>query len=272
MGMRTADKVKLGITVLFLAAVSILTIVVFSYGPFRTGLLSFCEWLRQQGVGGAFLTLLVFTLAVIFCLPVGICEILVGFIYGPYWGFLMGITGKQIGGCAAFFMARYLFRDTMSSWFSENPKLRLIDRALDRGQWKIVLMARFMALPMSVRNYGMGLLNIRGYVFFWCCLISSTPFTIIHMYIAHTTQSMVDVVNGDSTFDWVHIVLIVVGVVSVVAFAILIHYEIKKLTADIDIEKDEVRTPLLVDSGATNQRKPTPTAADIEVTRQRQVN
>ncbi len=105
--------------------------------------------------------------AVTICLlaPASILTVLGAAIFGTYWGFFYAWIGAILGAAGSFFIGRTLGRDLVDSLIGD--RLRKYDDAIERNGFTTVFYIRFMNLPFSLINYGMGLTKVgfRDYFF-----------------------------------------------------------------------------------------------------------
>ena len=117
----------------------------------------------------------------------------VGFFVGALLGRYLGLMlGCALGASVNFLISRHLARERVARWLGSHEKFRLIDDAIGREGWKIVLLLRFVPIPFGLANYCYGLTPVR----FWpylaaTCLAARTcsrarwtshrPFSIAQM-------------------------------------------------------------------------------------------
>ena len=62
-----------------------------------------------------------------------------GFFFGLWWGFFLVLTGNLLGAALAFLIARKVGRQRIERLLSNNRRLRILDGAIERHGWKIVV-------------------------------------------------------------------------------------------------------------------------------------
>jgi uncharacterized membrane protein YdjX (TVP38/TMEM64 family)/Fe-S oxidoreductase len=83
-----------------------------------------------------------------------------GFFWGPVWGVVFAISGATIGACLPFFLARYLFQDTIKAKTPPERWKWLQDKVVQHG-WKAVAFTRLIPVfPFNLLNYLFGLTPI----------------------------------------------------------------------------------------------------------------
>ena len=112
--------------------------------------------LATLGPNGAPIAYAVFLgLYITVCLPTEPIEFLPGFFFGWLKGSLVIIVGKLLGVTLSSIVGRYLFRARIRSFMFRNfPVIKKVSIAIaQEGFWGVVLV-RGLALPASVKNYG----------------------------------------------------------------------------------------------------------------------
>jgi uncharacterized membrane protein YdjX (TVP38/TMEM64 family) len=94
-------------------------------------------------------------------LPGGVLSIGGGFFFGLWWGFLLILCGNLLGAASAFVIARRWGRERVERLLLNHRRLQLLDRALERHGWKIVVLSQLNPLaPSSLLNYLYGLTRV----------------------------------------------------------------------------------------------------------------
>ncbi len=130
-------------------------------------LVQFLESLQHsiQGMGafGIFAFVGIFVMAQMFMVPVAPLGMAFGLFFGFTQGWLGLMLGCAIGASINFLISRHLARNAVMRWLGSNEKFRMIDSAVARKGWKIVLLLRFVPVPFGLANYCYGLTPVR----FW---------------------------------------------------------------------------------------------------------
>lgn len=83
-----------------------------------------------------------------------------GFFWGPVLGVIFSISGATLGACLPFFLARYLFQETIRAKAPAERWKWLQDRVIEHG-WKAVAFTRLVPVfPFNLLNYLFGLTPI----------------------------------------------------------------------------------------------------------------
>src|SRR6201993_3269238 len=130
-------------------------------------------------------------------LPGGILSIGGGFLFGLWWGFLIVLVGNLLGAAGAFCIARWLGRRRIEKLIHNSRRLGLIDRAIERHGWKIVVLSQLNPLaPSSLLNYLYGLTRVRlSRCLLWVAL-GQSPGLFLYAFIGTLGQFGVDMARG----------------------------------------------------------------------------
>lgn len=126
------------------------------------------EWIRSLGIWAPIAFIVLYALACVLAVPASLFTLGGGFLFGFAWGSLYVIVGAMIGAVAAFIVGRYAARDWVAKRIERHQKFKLIDEAIGREGWKIVLLLRLAPVfPYAVLNYGFALtrVSLRHYTF-----------------------------------------------------------------------------------------------------------
>src|SRR5213075_766274 len=120
------------------------------------------ERVMNWGVWAAICYPLLFAACNILLLPGGILAVGGGFFFGLWWGFLIVFAGNVVAAAISFASNRWVSNRWFRHRLSQNKTLRLIEPAVKREGWKIILLSQLHPLfPTSLLNYLYGLTTIR---------------------------------------------------------------------------------------------------------------
>ena len=116
------------------------------------------------GIYAPLVFLTIYTLrSVLLFMPVLVVSLASGLAFGPFWGWLLNVTGATIGASASFMFARYFG----AGFISMIPGMRsgsfdkLSDKMAEKG-FLVVLPMRLVGIPpFDVVNYGCGLSKVK---------------------------------------------------------------------------------------------------------------
>jgi uncharacterized membrane protein YdjX (TVP38/TMEM64 family) len=130
-------------------------------------------------------------------LPGGILAVGGGFFFGLWWGFLLVFLGNVIAAGVSFASSRWVANRWFRQRLSQNKTLRLIEPAVEREGWKIILLSQLHPLfPTSLLNYLYGLTTIRfGTYMLWASL-GRIPGLFLYVYVGTLGQYGLRIIRG----------------------------------------------------------------------------
>ena len=130
-------------------------------------------------------------------LPGGVLSIGGGFLFGLWWGFLIVLVGNLLGAAAAFCIARCLGRRRIERLINNSRRLRLIDHAIERHGWKIVVLSQLNPLaPSSLLNYLYGLTRVPLLRCLGWVALGQTPGLFLYVFIGTLGQFGIEMARG----------------------------------------------------------------------------
>ena len=169
------------------------------------------EWVNRFGVWSPFIFIAIYVLSSIFFVPSAIFTFAAGVLFGLWRGIVFSLIGLGIGSVSAFSLGRYLARDWLTRVFSKNKNFHLLDEAVRKKGWKIVLLARLSPIsPFLLANYGFGTTKISARRYFLASVIGSIPSTAVYVYLGTLAGSLTSIHSdrARSPFEWA---LLIVG-------------------------------------------------------------
>jgi uncharacterized membrane protein YdjX (TVP38/TMEM64 family) len=127
-------------------------------------------------------------------LPATPMEVAAGFVYGPLRGFACGLLCKLLGSCASFLMARRLGR----MYGCKVPaSLGVRSSALNKRPVLTMVGIRLTPIPLAVKNYGLGLSEVRLAHYIVACLSADAPFSALWASTGASCHSLPDALELD---------------------------------------------------------------------------
>mmetsp|Transcript_62645 Transcript_62645/g.136033 ORF Transcript_62645/g.136033 Transcript_62645/m.136033 type:complete len:304 (-) Transcript_62645:305-1216(-) len=234
-----ARKRLLKVCILIVIFVAILCMVIFL--PVKSALLDASEWIQSIGVLGYIVFVLAFTILIVFGLPSTSLEVMSGFLFGFWWSTVVTTIGKNTGCAMAFLIGRSLGRDTVGRYLKKKfPTFDVISHAFDHQGNGLLCLIQLAYIPISLKNYGLSMLDVRFANFICTALLCGFPYTLFWSYLGSTTQNILELLNGEGEVSSKQLVIAGVGIVSgAVAMVILARYT-KKAMAKIREEDLEL--------------------------------
>ena len=159
-------------------------------------LISSQDYFLQRGWLGVLLFAGGVVLAQMFIAPMSPVAIAAGFGFGFGRGWIAITIGTGIGAAVNFLISRYLVRGPLARRLEKNEKFRLIDAAIAREGWKIVMMLRFVPMPFGLANYAYGLTAIRFWPYLLATMAAILPANTFVVWLGHTARAGLAVASG----------------------------------------------------------------------------
>jgi uncharacterized membrane protein YdjX (TVP38/TMEM64 family) len=145
------------------------------------------DWMRFiQSVGplGWFLFIGLYALCCLLFIPASLLTVACGAVYGFWGGSILALTGNGLGSLLSLLITRYLLKDWMRHRLEKNPRLRDVERALAKDDWKLVFLTRLSPImPFSLINYSLGLSNISPWRFLLATELGAVPAICVYVYV-----------------------------------------------------------------------------------------
>jgi uncharacterized membrane protein YdjX (TVP38/TMEM64 family) len=151
------------------------------------------------GVWGAICYPLLFAACNMLLLPGGVLAVGGGFFFGLWWGFLIVFVGNIFAAAVSFAFTREVAGQWLRRKLSQNQTLRILQPAVERESWKIILLSQLHPLfPTSLLNYVYGLTQIRfGSYMLWSSM-GRIPGLFLYVYVGTLGQLGLRLMRGRS--------------------------------------------------------------------------
>lgn len=147
--------------------------------------------LIRQWVGGGAVGALTFTAiyiaAVLLFLPGSLLTLLGGFIFGPWWGFLINLSAATVGAGLSFLVSRYIAAD----WANRRASgvLSKLKTGVEAEGWRFVAFTRLVPLfPFNLINYAFGLTRIPFWQYLLATFVCMMPGAFVYTWLGHVGQ------------------------------------------------------------------------------------
>lgn len=144
---------------------------------------SVLQWIDQLGAIGAFIFIVVYSVATVAFVPGSLLTLGAGVVFGVIQGSIYVLMGATLGATLAFLVGRYLARGWVARRIAGNAKFKAIDEAVGREGFKIVLLTRLSPVfPFNLLNYAFGItgVSLRDYIL-GC--VGMIPGTVLYVYL-----------------------------------------------------------------------------------------
>lgn len=176
--------------------------------------------------------------------------------------------GLWLGSVIAFALGKTVFKQYAIKAGQESVTLQQLNRIIDSGGVKIVLMARALPiLPAEIFDYAASLTSLKIWQYAIGCLGSAVPVAFWTFSSAEASVAATKHMSGKGGAG-AHIWLIVINIVALVALTLVLYHTIKSQTPP-DEEEDEEED---IEEDASVGKSPTHTSAPLYISSHSPVN
>ncbi|MBE9230912.1 TVP38/TMEM64 family protein [Cuspidothrix issatschenkoi LEGE 03284] len=125
----------------------------------------------------------IYNLGTLLFIPGSLLTLKGGYLFGLFWGSIYVLIAALLGAILSFLIGRYLSRNWVYKQLEKHPKFKLIDHAVGKEGWKIVLLTRLSPVfPFNLLNYGFGVtqVSVKDYIL---GSLGILPGTIMYVYM-----------------------------------------------------------------------------------------
>lgn len=174
----------------FLLACLIFALVIYAihaFGLFEllTDLPHLLTLIRQSGLFGYSLYILLFIIATLFLLPGSILVIAGGIVFGPLLGTLLSLIAATLASSCSFLLARWLGRDLLLKYVGHSHTFQAIEKGIARNGIDFLILTRLIPLfPYNIQNYAYGLTTITFWPYTLISALTTLPGIVIYTVMA----------------------------------------------------------------------------------------
>lgn len=167
-----------------------------------------------------------YILAEILAIPVFPLTASSGFLFGTIPGTAICLVCAATAASISFVIGRTLLRGYVESVLAANPKLQSIDRAIEKGGFKLMLLVRLSPVfPFALSNYLYGTSGIGFVPYFLGSILGFLPGTFAYVYAGRVGKALT--IDSASSAPWyvyvggLTVVLILLKIASDVASGVI---------------------------------------------------
>eukprot|EP00929_Paragymnodinium_shiwhaense_P012007 TRINITY_DN11853_c0_g1_i1.p1 TRINITY_DN11853_c0_g1~~TRINITY_DN11853_c0_g1_i1.p1 ORF type:complete len:337 (-),score=69.31 TRINITY_DN11853_c0_g1_i1:374-1303(-) len=156
------------------------------------------EYIQAQGDNAMYVYLLVTLVGVVCLIPTTPMELAGGFLFSPTYGMwttlFLTSGAKLIANTISVFIARHVVKDWVTRNLVERSELlTMVSQAVREEPFKMAFLVRGSMVPLCVKNYGLGVMDI-GYTPIACCsTIFTTFYAFQNIYLGAACSDLKDV-------------------------------------------------------------------------------
>ena len=131
---------------------------------------------------------IIWVLAAGFGTPIAI---ILGFIFGKWYGVLVVLTGMSVGASLLYLLANFFLKDLIKEKFLE--KYKSLDEKFKKSEFFYLLIYRFIGgIPFAISNVLPCIFNVKIINFFWATLIGFFPQVFLICSIGSGLEKIID--------------------------------------------------------------------------------
>jgi uncharacterized membrane protein YdjX (TVP38/TMEM64 family) len=152
--------------------------------PLKDWLEALEGWVGDMGVVGAIVYGAVYIAASLLFVPASILTLGAGYLFGLAGGMAVVWPAATVKAALAFLIARHFARERVERLARRHPKFAALDRAIGKGDWKVVVLLRLSPIvPFSVSNYLYGLTPVRFSHYVAATAAGMLPGSFLYVYL-----------------------------------------------------------------------------------------
>ncbi len=173
-------------------------VLAFRLLPLNAGLLALVERIRDTGLAGSVLYVVLYVVATVLVVPASVLTLGAGFAYGPVYGTLLVVVASNLGALAAFLLGRTALREQVSRRLAGQPRFSAVDAAVAEQGFKVVLLLRLSPLfPFNLLNYALGLTRVRPRDYVLASFLGMLPGTVLYVYLGSLVTNLAQLSRGE---------------------------------------------------------------------------
>jgi uncharacterized membrane protein YdjX (TVP38/TMEM64 family) len=146
-----------------------------------------------------------------------------GYLFGLVPGMIAASLGSTSGALAGFAASRSLVGQWFQRRLAGHPRLRALERAVERQAFKIVLLSRLSPVfPYNVVNYLFGMTAISWQTFTLASWLGMLPVTSVHVYFGTAIENAAELLSGHAIASPARTIALVIGIVASVVVTVVL--------------------------------------------------
>ncbi|WP_105283724.1 TVP38/TMEM64 family protein [Escherichia fergusonii] len=141
--------------------------------------------IRQSGIFGYILYILLFVIATLLLLPGSVLVIGSGIIFGPFLGTLLSLVAATLASSVSFLIARWMGRELVLKYVGDTTVFQSIEKGIARNGIDFLILTRLIPLfPYNIQNYAYGLTAIAFWPYTFISAFTTLPGIFIYTFMA----------------------------------------------------------------------------------------
>ncbi|MEG0799991.1 MAG: TVP38/TMEM64 family protein [Citrobacter sp.] len=148
------------------------------------------DLIRQSGMFGYALYILLFIVAALCLIPGSVLVIVGGILFGPVMGTLVSLFAATVASALSFLLARWLGRDLLLKYVGHTTIFQAIEKGIAQSGIDFLIFTRLVPLfPYNIQNYAYGLTTISFWSFTVISAVTTLPGLFIYTLMSHELAS-----------------------------------------------------------------------------------
>jgi len=155
-------------------------------------------FVEAQGNAAVYWYCLFTFIGVVCLIPTTPMELAGGFLFSPIYGMWMVLvftgTAKILANSVSVMIARHVVKDwVMTNVVAKSELLTMVRTAVKEEPWKMAFLVRGSMVPLFVKNYGLGVMDIDLLPIAVCSMIFTNFYAFQNIYMGAACQNLKDV-------------------------------------------------------------------------------
>jgi uncharacterized membrane protein YdjX (TVP38/TMEM64 family) len=217
-------KLRTWVKLILIALIMGALFLLFRIFPVDRWLEATLNWVRELGVSGWAIFVLVYALAAVLTVPAVLLTLGAGAVYGVLLGTILVTIGATLGATSAFLLGRTFARGWVSKKIARSKRFAAVDEAVGKSGFKIVFMTRLSPVfPYVYLNYMFSLTKVRLNDYVAASFIGMIPATLLYAYLGKiagdiSTKNMPESVST-KLFTWLGLIVTLIVTIYVTRLA-----------------------------------------------------
>jgi len=234
-------------------AVAVFAVCFYFFGPkvdVKGSLQKAVQFIDNQGQTAVIWYCVVVLVGVVCLVPTTPVELAGGFLFSPKYG-VMGtlvFTGatKLVANTISVLIARFVLKDWVNrTLVAKYDLLKMVSIAVKEEPWKMAFLVRGSMVPLAVKNYGLGVMEIGYMPIVACSMIFTNFYAFQNIYIGSTLKNLEEVFApkkaGGGPTDWTQKAK---SLMPIAFNVLLIVFLVKAVKAQVKKQKDKIEADL----------------------------
>jgi len=164
----------------------------------KGGLEKAVHFVEQQGTTAVWWYCIFTFIGVVCLIPTTPMELAGGFLFSPVYGMWMVLvftgTAKLLANIISVLMARFVVKDWVKkNVVAKSELLTMVSSAVKEEPWKMAFLVRGSMVPLFVKNYGLGVMDIDFLPIAVCSTIFTNFYAFQNIYMGAACENLKEV-------------------------------------------------------------------------------